>query len=269
MTEIVIDLFFGGLLGFVIGLTGVGGGVLTVPVLILILRLDPIQAVGTASFYAVLTKIYAGIRHFRQGTINLHVGLRFLAINLPGVALAAVAVKSAKASLSADGVATLETWVTYAIIASITFSIGALLVDYSKLKGNVFAVGRGRIAKWICVFLIGAVMGVTSVGGGVLIIPALLLFYRETEKYVGTSIFVAVLSMMIMSIIYAFVGGGGGHGSAGDVNVKVAALMAVGSLVGTHYGTSLSKRLGPQRLQRVVVGVVVLAVIMMLIDHFI
>ena len=106
-------------------------------------------------------------------------------------------------------------------------------------------------------------MGATSVGGGILLIPTLLLVYRETSKYVGTSLFTGVLLLLAMSAIYAFVGQDA-HFS--DVNLRIAGLMAIGSLVGTHYGSDLSKKIGPRRLQFVVVGVVTVAAVMIYVD---
>jgi len=261
--EIATYLVSGAVLGFLIGLTGVGGGVLTVPVLILIMRLEPITAVGTASLYAVLTKVYAVFRHCRQETINWRVGFRFLIVALPGVVCTSLLVKWGKASLSPAGVDGLQSAISYIVILSIGFSLGALLFDCSRFENRFFASGFGRALSLFCVFLVGAIMGATSIGGGILIIPALLLFYRETSKYVGTSIFVAVLLMFVMSAIYAFLGP---DGHFGDVNLRVAGFMALGSFVGTHCGSSLSKRIDPKRLRFVVVGVIILAGIMMLVD---
>jgi uncharacterized membrane protein YfcA len=263
MVEAVTCLVSGAALGFVIGLTGVGGGVLTVPVLMLLLRLEPITAVGTASLYAVLTKIYAVFRHYRQETINLEVGSRFLVAALPGVICSALLVKLGKAHLSPEGVDVLQNAIGYAVMFSIAFSLCAMLIDYSRFDVGFFSSGPGRAVSISCVFLIGAIMGATSVGGGILIIPALLLFYRETTRYVGTSIFVAVLQMLVMSVIYAFLGRNGG---LGDVNLRIAGFMAVGSLAGTHSGSSLSKRIDPARLRLIVLAVIVVAAAMMVID---
>lgn len=264
VVEIVACILSGAAIGFLIGLTGVGGGVLAIPTLILVVGLEPIAAVGTTSLYAVLTKAYAGFRHYRQGTVNVQAGVKFLAAALPGVVCSSLFVKWGKASLSPSGVETLQNAIGALIIWSMALSIVALLMKYNRLRNDFFLSGAGRMAGLLCTFLVGAVMGATSVGGGVLIIPALLLFHRETSKYVGTSIFIAVLSMLAMSVIYAFAGG---HGRFSDVNVRVAGLMALGALVGTHHGSALSGKLDPRRLQFIVVAVVLLAIGMMLVSR--
>lgn len=263
MLSALVYIVSGAVLGFLIGLTGVGGGVLTVPVLILVIGLEPIEAVGTAGLFAVFTKIYAAYKHYRQDTVNIRVGLAFFASILPGVILAAFLVKWGKASLPPDGVAALQSTMSYIIIFSIAFSMAALLFDYGEIRGYFLFTPAGKLLKFACLFTIGAIIGATSIGG-ILIIPALLLFYREVSRYVGTSIFIGLLSSAVVSAIYAFAGQTGGH--AGDVNVKVAALMAIGSLAGVHRGSTLSKRVQPRRMQFVVMGVMVLAVVMMICD---
>jgi uncharacterized protein len=264
MVETIVFVASGALLGFLIGLTGVGGGVLTVPTLILVMEFEPIAAVGTASLYAVLAKIWAAIQHYRQGTINLEVGIRFFAATIPGVILGSVAVKWSKVSLPPSGVEALQNAVSYIVIFSIAFSLVALLFDYRRVENKFADSSKATLLKFSCLFLVGVVMGLTSIGGGILIIPALLLFYRETTRYVGTSIFVAVLSMAVMAALYGFIGRGR---NIGDVDLNIAALMALGSLVGTHYGATLSKRMQPRRLKAFVISVIILAAAMMIADR--
>jgi hypothetical protein len=265
MLEILTQILAGTVLGFIIGLTGVGGGVLTVPILIQIIRLEPICAVGTASFYVVLTKIYAVIKHYRQETINFQVGIKFLKSALPGVICSALVIKCTKTFMSSSEVQLLQNIISHLIIISIGFSLVVLLFDYSKAKTTFFSSGLGKVFRVLCIFFIGAIMGATSVGGGILIIPAILLFYRETSKYVGTSIFIAVLTMIVMSCIYAFIGQ---HTHSGDVAFNVAITMSIGSLFGTHYGSALSKKIPPRPLQFIVIAVIILAMVMMLVNKF-
>jgi len=264
MVDTLIFIASGAAIGFLIGLTAVGGGVLAVPLLILVGRLQPIEAVGTASLYAVLTKIYAVLKHYSQQTVNFRVGLRFLIPGLPGVLLSSVLVKWAKATLPAEDVMTLQSVISYIVTFAICFSLAVLFFDYSKVRSDLFASPLGQSFKFLCVFLIGAIAGATSIGGGILIIPVLLLFYRETTRYVGTSIFCGLLMLGVVSVVYAFLGQGSG---GGDVNLRAAVLMSLGSLAGAHYGSALSKRLHPRRLQYVVIAVVAFAAIVMIVDR--
>ncbi|MEC9341470.1 MAG: sulfite exporter TauE/SafE family protein [Pseudomonadota bacterium] len=262
---VALYVIAGAVLGFLIGLTGVGGGVVAVPVLLLLGGLEPITAVGTAGLYSVLTKVYAAYRHANQKTINWGVSLRFLIAALPGLMVSAFAVKYLKATLPPHGVEALQSAISYTVIGAIAFSLAVILIDFSRLRSRFFGTAAGRALGTLGVMLIGAVMGATSVGGGILIIPALILFYGETHKYVGSSIVIAVLLMAVMSGIYAFTGSAE-HGT--DVDTGIALLMAAGSLLGTHHGSTLSKRLPPRRLRFAVVGVIVLAIFMLLLDRF-
>ena len=264
LSDIILYLVSGVVLGFLIGLTGIGGGVLTVPFLLLFVGMQPIAAVGTAGLYGVLTKIWAAVRHYRQGTVNVDVGIRFFLAAVPGVIVGSLAVKWSRVSLSPSGVETLQDVVSYMVMASICFALVALLFDYERVDTRFLSSRRGTVVKFPCLFLVGAVMGMTSIGGGVLIIPSLLLFYRETSRYVGTSILVALLLMTVMATLYAFIGRGQG---ATDVDLTAAVFMSAASLAGVHYGATLCKRMPPRRLQHVVIGVIVLAVVMMVADR--
>jgi len=265
MEMIFVYVILGLMIGSLIGLTGVGGGVLTVPSLIFIVGLDPISAVGTASLFACLTRIYATYRHYRQHTINWQAGFKFFAIALPGVVGSALLVKYLESSLPSDGVETLQNVVSYLIVFSIAFSLLALSFDHTAIASRMLASSHGRALAVFGVFLIGAIMGATSIGGGILIIPALLIIFQEKTKYVGTSILVSMLIMFVMAAIYAFVGR---DGDTGAVNVEVAAYMVLGSFAGTHYGSLLSKRIEPKRLKGLVIAVIIIAIVMMLLEKF-
>ncbi len=263
MIEPVIHVISGAVLGFLIGLTGVGGGVLTVPVLILVMRLDPIAAVGTASLFSALTKSHAAWKHYQQRTINVEVGIRFLGPALPGVIGASILVNWARATLSPVEVDALQNTIRYVIILSMGVSLVALLSDFSRFERRVDVSRLSRIVRIFCVFLLGAVMGATSIGGGILMIPALVFFYNETSKYVGTSILVTVLLMLIICAIYAFLGSQAG---VAVVYWQVAGFMALGAAVGTHYGSGLSRRADPRLLRLVVGGVILIAVGLMFVE---
>jgi uncharacterized membrane protein YfcA len=208
----------------------------------------------------VLTKIYAISRHYRQNTINLRVGLRFLIPALPGVICTSMLVAWGTATLSPTQVDALQNTITYVIILSMGVSMVVLLSDFSRFQNRMSCSPFARPLRALCVFLLGAIVGATSIGGGILMIPALIFLYRETTRYVGTSIFVAVLLMLVMSAIYALFGEAD---DSGVVNWRVAGFMALGSLAGTHYGSGLSKRVDARLLRLIVGGVVLLAVIMM------
>lgn len=83
LLDILLRMGLGLIIGFCIGMTGVGGGVLVIPALTLLLDLKASVAVGTGSLYAALTKIYATWKHFRLKTIEFKPAMIFLAGALP------------------------------------------------------------------------------------------------------------------------------------------------------------------------------------------
>jgi uncharacterized membrane protein YfcA len=107
--------------------------------------------------------------------------------------------------------------------------------------------------------VIGGLIGATSVGGGVLIVPMLIIVFGLTaSRTVGSSIFIAMVLTLITAIMY---------GKGGELDVLTAVIMAVGSLAGVRYGSRLSVRLPEQGLKLVMVGLVLFAAIMMVLHR--
>jgi len=254
-----LRLALGAVLGFGIGLTGVGGGVLVVPALCLLLGLPMPTAVGTASAYSCLTKIYAVVEHWRLKSIDITASMNFLIGAIPGSIGAAVLVKlQADDSRFADALG-------WFIIGTILLSGLIMIGDGWRRRrlgdrGNSTvpqahpSLGR-RIVGIVLGFITGILIGATSVGGGVLVIPVLVLcFALPMARTVGSSIFIAVVLTLVSTIVYAFVGK-----TASQVQWFTAVTMAVGSLAGVAYGSRLSARLSERWLHRAVVTMILLA----------
>src|SRR5512147_1784315 len=86
-------IFFGLGIGVLVGMTGMGGGSLMTPLLILIFGTQPTTAIGTDIFYSAITKTVGGWRHLRMKTVNLEL-VRWLALGSVPAAVAGVAVVS-------------------------------------------------------------------------------------------------------------------------------------------------------------------------------
>ena len=84
---ILIRLLLGLFIGFCIGLTSIGGGVLILPALTVLLKVDPLVAVGTTTLYAFLTKITALLHHIKLKTIDWSLSKRFLSGAIPATLL--------------------------------------------------------------------------------------------------------------------------------------------------------------------------------------
>ena len=262
-----IRLATGLVVGFLIALTGVGGGALAVPALTLILGVPPSIAVGTASLYAFLTKCYATFEHKRLGTLDKSATITFLSGAIPtNVAVAYLVNRYVRAA----DLANLEQFqkdlgILIAVTMLLSVAILALNMVRSKPIGfggpsgqtHIGPVSPGRmLARVFSGVVVGALMGATSVGGGILVFPALVvLFGLSANKAVGTSIIIALMLSLFTSVIY--MGGG-------QIEYVTAVLMSVGSLAGVFLGSRLSARMPERSLQVIVMGVISVAAIMML-----
>lgn len=265
--DIVIRLVLGLAIGFCIGLTGVGGGVLVLPALTLLLKVNAVMAVGTASLYAFLTKISATFHHAKLKTIDWTLSLLFLAGAVPVNFF--VARWIAGQGTNEEFTEALKKFIVGVVLFCVAMMVYNLANQIRHHKaGGSKAQMADHIAKKPVLRrilgvamggVVGALIGATSIGGGVLIVPMLMiLFGLEARKTVGSSIFIAVMLTLVTSISYL-----GGNES---INVPTAVIMAVGSLVGVPFGSRLSVKLPEKILQGVVIGLILVAAIMMLVN---
>ncbi|HSR88701.1 MAG TPA: sulfite exporter TauE/SafE family protein [Pontiella sp.] len=261
--EVALRVLLGMVIGFCIGLTGVGGGVLVLPALTLILRIDPITAVGTTTLYAFLTKITAVLHHCKLKTIDWGISKRFLMGAVPANIITAVWVSRQ------GGDVHFKQALTRFIVGVVFFSVFIMVLNMvTRSRPRVIEAER-ELAEHIqkkkavrielCILLgaiCGGLIGATSIGGGVLIVPMLIiLFGLPAPRTVGTAIFIAFILTMLTSLIY---------GSQGEQDRLTAVIMAAGSLAGVYYGSKLSVKLPELFLRTIVVVLVLVAAIMML-----
>lgn len=264
LLELVIRFVLGLLIGFCIGLTGVGGGVLVLPAMTVLLKMNPTLAVGTASLYAFLTKISATFHHIKLKTIDWRISSLFLAGALP--ANAAVSFWIMHHEANPDFQHALGQF----IIGAVFFSAGLMMLNLiGRIRKDKSGGTRKTLAERIAErphhsrilgvvmgAVVGGLIGATSIGGGVLIVPMLMiLFGLEARRTVGSSIFIAVILTLLTSIIY--------H-KGGATNQVTAIVMSVGSLIGVPPGSKLSAKMSDKLLQSIVIALIFIAAVMMI-----
>jgi uncharacterized membrane protein YfcA len=270
--DLITELVLGVAIGFCIGLTGIGGGVLVLPALTVVLSVQPSAAAGTASLYAFLTKVYASYHHFKLKTVDMRLSLLILAGALPAdLATSCLVNWLANTATSQADFARLQIVLKGIMSAVIVLSallmlarlvfgrrhrrqpdtgLPALLSRHPGLK-TATAIASGA--------LVGALIGATSIGGGVIIVPLLImLFGLSSSRTVGTSIFIAVVLTMVAAAIY---------GMGAQLEALTAMIMAVGSLVGVPIGSRLSVRTPEKPLQWVLAGIILFSAVMMQISQ--
>lgn len=240
------------IVGFVVGLTGMGGGALMTPILVLLFGVQPLAAVSSDLVAAVIMKPVGGAVHLRQGTVDKRL-VTWLVIGSVPCAFAGVLVIKALGDGQAveDGVK-LALGVAL-LLAAASILAKSLLVVAKAARGTARSPrGRDIVVRPVPTMLIGAlggfVVGMTSVGSGSLIIVLLLLLYPglTPKSLVGTDLVQAVPLVGAAAI---------GHLLFGDFQLGLTTSLLVGSLPGVYIGARLSSRASGTLIRRCLVFV--------------
>lgn len=231
----------GALVGFLVGLTGMGGGALLTPLLVLVFGVPPLAAVSSDLVTSLVMKPFAGAVHLRRGTVHLRL-FGWLAVgSVPAAFLAAAAIgRAATGPAGADLAATLKTVIACALLASVAAMIGRPLLDRARSgpaqQGAAEPEGPVpvRRVRTVLIGVVGGVaVGLTSVGAGSLVIALLLFAYPglRARSLVGTDIVQAIPLVGAAAL---------GHLLYGDVHFALTASLLVGAIPGALVGARLS-----------------------------
>ena len=228
--------------GTIVGLTGVGGGSLMTPLLILLFGVAPATAIGTDLLYAALTKSAGAVAHARRGNVDWSVVGRLAAGSVAG-ALAALAALEIVPADRAD----VSRLLTASLGVALVLTAIALVAKEPLQRRALASAARWR-GRWLGAatvaagLALGVLVTLSSVGAGALGVTALLFLYPRlsTATLVGTDIAHAVPLTLVAGL---------GHARMGSVDWLLLASLAAGSLPGVWLGTTLSSRL-PERALR-------------------
>jgi uncharacterized membrane protein YfcA len=240
--------------GSLVGLTGMGGGALLVPLLVLVLRVPPIVAVGTGAAFAAVTKIGAAWFHWQQDHVDLH-AVRNLAMgSAPGAALGVGLLSLLRSHYGSHTGEILKS-----LIGLLLISAPALIFIQERVSVSTRQSLRDRLPGWVqgrngailVGFIGGSLVGVTAVGSGSIIIVLLLLFFRRPPVViVGTDVFHA--------LILAFVATAG-HLALGTVDFHLLGFLLLGSVPGALIGSHMTASIQNVWLRRILLSTVILA----------
>ncbi len=247
--HIELGVMIAGLLvGFVVGLTGMGGGALMTPVLVLLFRINPLAAVSSDIAAAVVMKPVGGGVHLRRGTVNVDL-VRWLAIgSVPAAFCGVFVLRAIGAPEFGDRLKVLLGAVLLVAAAAI---VAKGLLQSGRPGGGIHAI-TVRPARTVLIGVIGGlVVGMTSVGSGSVMIVLLMLLYPalSSNELVGTDLVQAIPLVLAAAI---------GHLFFGDLQLGLTLSLVLGSVPGVYLGARVSSR-APDRIIRPVL-VVVLAV---------
>lgn len=239
-----LKIAFGFMVGLLVGVTGVGGGSIMTPLLILVLGVKPITAVGTDLAYAALTKTLGGWRHFRRGSVDMKLSGWLAVGSIPG-ALAGVYVLRVLHRVYGDHFDTLVLWIVAgALLVTAVATLGrAVLVDASAREVDRAQLGTGlKVAAVVTGLVVGFVLGVSSAGSGALIAVALIVVFRlKPLAVVGTGVAHAAMLLWVAGLA---------HLLSGNVNLLLTANLLLGSLPGVWLGSGAALKLRPETLRR-------------------
>jgi uncharacterized protein len=245
MELMAIKILIGLLVGFLIGLTGLGGGVLLLPILIFGLRIPPIIAVGSDAAFNFLTKVPSSAVHLLKGTVRHRVVLALAAGSVPGSILGVSWLQHLRIEYGGGVNEFIK-----AAVGILLILVSMLLLLQRKIEREV--AGRPPTAKSLTgIALIGIVagflVGMTSVGSGSIIMMLLLLFYSYQPKVmVGTDIVHAVVLTGVTSAL---------HFRLGNVDSSLVGCLLIGSIPGGILGAYLSTRLPVLWLRRILCAI--------------
>jgi uncharacterized membrane protein YfcA len=231
------------LVGILVGMTGMGGGSLMTPILILVFGFNAKVAVGTDILHGAIFKSFGAVRHRMLGTVHARLSLWMLAGSAP---LSLLGVEVAN-SIGSNSMNTLQRVVGGALILG---GLGWLVKTFISGRASdapFLLATRDKVIAVLIGASCGFVVGLTSVGSGTFFGLAMLLVYPLTaQKIVGTDMFHAAALLWVA---------GTSHLLHGDVDKHAMAWLLVGSIPGVLLGSQMSIRV-PERALRVAFGVV-------------
>ena len=243
--EIAAKVLIGFVVGTLIGMTGLGGGVLLLPILIFGLKVPPIIAVGSDALFNFITKIGSGLMHLRKRTVRRKVVVALATGSVPGSILGVSFLVHLR-TVYGSGV---NNFITSAV-GLLLVCIPTLLLFQTQIEEHVAnrpPTMKSFVGMSVIGLVAGFLVGMTSVGSGSIIMMLLLLFYSYPPKVmVGTDIVHAVALTGVTSLL---------HWRAGNVDPTLVASLLIGSIPGGLLGSQLSTRVPVPWLRRILCAV--------------
>lgn len=284
IAEMSVNVFvligIGGLIGFLSGMFGVGGGFLMTPVLIFI-GIPPAVAVATQSNQTVATSVAAVIAHWRRGNVDIAMGVVLLIGGLAGSGLGVLVFRLLQQAGQIDLVIAIS-YVLFLGVVGVMMAIESVrsivrarrpggaprrkLHKHGWIHGLPLKRRFRRSKLYISVFpplaigfLVGILAAIMGVGGGFIMVPAMIyLLGMPTLVVVGTSLFQIIFVTANAAFLHA--------ATNQTVDVLLAGLLLIGSVSGAQIGTRVGSRLPGEQLRAMLAFLVLLVAGKLLFD---
>ena len=252
-----LSLALAGLLvGFVVGLTGMGGGALMTPILVVVFNIQPLAAVSSDLVASFFMRPVGALVHLRQGTVNRGLVKWLVLGSVPSAFAGVLILRAIGTGRHVQDVVQIVLGIAL-LVAAGAIVLKALMNLRQRARGehltvtDPFAITVRPLRTVLIGALGGLVVGMTSVGSGSLIIVLLLFLYPKirASQLVGTDLVQAIPLVGAASL---------GHLLFGDFRLALTMSLLVGSIPGVYLGARVSSR-APARLLRRVLAFVLLA----------
>jgi uncharacterized membrane protein YfcA len=238
------------LVGFVVGLTGMGGGALMTPILVLLFKVEPLAAVSSDIVASMIMKPIGGGVHIKRGSVNKDLVKWLVMGSVPSAFVGVLLLKHLGSGAALQGL------VKHALGAALLVVAGGLIVKplltRARKPGDSMAPLRVKKVPTLLIGIAGGlIVGLTSVGSGSLMIILLLMLYPsfKLSELVGTDLVQAVPLVASAAL---------GHVLFGDFKLALTASILVGAIPGVFLGAQLSSR-APDHVIRPALIIVLLA----------
>jgi uncharacterized membrane protein YfcA len=226
-------IVFGLGVGVLVGLTGIGGGSLMTPLLLIFIGTQPHVAVGTDIAYGALTKTVGGWQHLRNGTVDLGVSLWLAIGSVPGSIGGVILVEALPSPPDEALLWGVAGALAFTAVVTLWRALFMRRVA-EKERESVPLTRRAKLTAVLLGIVLGFILGVTSVGSGALIGLALILVFRLTpHRVVGTDVFHAAVLLWAAGLA---------HVIAGNVDYGLMGNILIGSIPGVLVGERLARR---------------------------
>jgi uncharacterized membrane protein YfcA len=231
------------LIGVLVGTTGMGGGSLMTPLLVLVFGFKPTVAIGTDVLHGAIFKSFGAVRHRQLGTVHARLTLWMLLGSAPmsllGVAVATWLKHRYGESFEDDAQTILGVAL---VLGGVGFALKTFVQGRTKSDAPFLLQRRDKVLAVLIGLSGGFVVGLTSVGSGTFFgLLMLLLFPLTAVKMVGTDIFHAAALLWVAGV---------GHLAAGNVDLSATGWLLLGSIPGVLLGSQVSIKL-PDRALRI------------------
>lgn len=247
-------ILFGFGVGVLVGMTGMGGGSLMTPLLVLLFGVKPTLAVGTDIAYQAVTKTVGGYKHFKLKTVNFNAVLWLALGSVPGAILGVQVIRELEKAWGDD----VQTFTLIALGAVLAFVGIFTLVRSIFYPGFMSSDGqphmqlstRLKVAAIGIGVTTGFVIGITSAGSGTVIAVALIAIFKIPPRYVvGTDVFQAAILLWAAGLA---------HWAGGSVDFGLMGTLLIGSIPGVWIGSNFSVKV-PEATLRTALGAVLIA----------